>query len=152
MTFSSLISLILTASRKIMKADILTRGTQLKMMFYLQGNQRAIFKPKRYEREHVIKGNAYDGYDRHNGEIASFHLDRILNFRRAPIVVGRKINLETEILPVATQRLKDTFKKKNGNTCFYGQCYYCKETELACGHVRTRKVVPLSTNAFNPCG
>ena len=135
-----------------MKADILTRGTQLKMMFYLQGNQRAIFKPKRYEREHVIKGNAYDGYDRHNGEIASFHLDRILNFRRAPIVVGRKINLETEILPVATQRLKDTFKKKNGNTCFYGQCYYCKETELACGHVRTRKVVPLSTNAFNPCG
>ena len=65
-----------------MKADILTKGTQLKMLWYLQGNQKVIFKPKRYEREHVVKGKAYDGYDRHNGEIAAFHLDRILNFRR----------------------------------------------------------------------
>ena len=39
-----------------MKADILNKGTQLKMLWYLQGNQKVIFKPKRYEREHVIKG------------------------------------------------------------------------------------------------
>jgi len=105
------------------------------MLLYLQGNQKVIFKPKRYEREHIIQGKAYDGYDRHNGEIAAFHLDRILNFRRAPIVVGRKLNLDAEIMPVATSRLSQTFKKKNGNTCFYGQCYYCKETELACAKV-----------------
>ena len=41
---------------KVMKADILNKGTQLKMLWYLQGNQKVIFKPKRYEREHVIKG------------------------------------------------------------------------------------------------
>ena len=39
-----------------MKADVLTKGTQLKMLWYLQGNQRVIFKPKRYDREHVIQG------------------------------------------------------------------------------------------------
>jgi len=118
---------------KVMKADILTKGTQLKMLWFLQGNQKVIFKPKRYEREHVVKGKAYDGYDRHNGEIAAFHLDRILNFRRAPLVVGRRVNLKNEVLPVATSRLSETFKERNHNTCFYGQCYYCKETELACG-------------------
>ena len=54
---------------------------------------------------------------------------------RAPIVVGRRVNLKTEVLPVSVSRLSSTFKEKNHNTCFYGQCYYCKETELACGKV-----------------
>jgi len=29
----------------------------------------------RYERDHVIPGEPYAGFDRHNGEIAGFHLD-----------------------------------------------------------------------------
>ena len=29
----------------------------------------------RYERDHVITGDPYAGFDRHNGEIAGFHLD-----------------------------------------------------------------------------
>ena len=67
----------------------------------------------RYERDDVIQGKAYDGYDRHNAEIASFHLDRLLDFRRAPLVVGRFVNLKTEILPVATDQLKKTFRSKS---------------------------------------
>lgn len=62
------------ATVKIKKADVLPKGTQLKMLFYLEGNQKAVFKPMRYERDHVIDGNAWDGYDRHNAEIAAFHL------------------------------------------------------------------------------
>jgi hypothetical protein len=58
----------------IKKADVLPKGTQLKMLLYLEGNQKAVFKPMRYERDHVIEGNAWDGYDRHNAEIAAFHL------------------------------------------------------------------------------
>lgn len=116
----------------IKKADVLPKGTQLKMLLYLEGNQKAVFKPMRYERDHVIEGNAWDGYDRHNAEIAAFHLDRVLNFRRAPLVTGRRINLISEILPIAADRLSETFKQKDGNECFYGQCFYCKETELAC--------------------
>lgn len=63
----------------------------------------------RYSREHIIEGSVYAGKDRHNGEIAAFHLSRILGLNRAPIVTGRTINLRTEILPVATFNLKRTF-------------------------------------------
>lgn len=34
---------------------------------------------------------------------------RILGFRRAPLVVGRYVNLRTEIKPVATEQLLSTF-------------------------------------------
>ncbi|KAL8177366.1 UNVERIFIED_CONTAM: Glycosaminoglycan xylosylkinase [Gekko kuhli] len=57
---------------------------------------------------------------------------RILGFRRAPIVVGRFVNLRTEIKPVATEQLLSTFLTLGNNTCFYGKCYYCRETEPAC--------------------
>ena len=143
---------------KIKKADVLPKGTQLKMLFYLEGNQKvrrkgnkkcsmrktdaefdftlnsqAVFKPKRYERDEILGPNSWDGFDRHNAEIAAFHLDRVLNFRRAPLTVGRKIHFGLEMDTVAADRLKTTFREKDGNRCFYGQCYYCKETELACG-------------------
>lgn len=78
---------------------------------------------------------AWDGEDRHNGEIASFHLNRILKFNRAPLVAGRKINLTEEILPVATDRLKKTFETYENNTCFYGECHYCKPSYRACAKV-----------------
>ena len=78
---------------------------------------------------------AWDGEDRHNGEIASFHLNRILQFNRAPLVTGRKINLTEEILPVATERLKKTFETYQNNTCFYGECHYCKPSYRACAKV-----------------
>lgn len=117
---------------KIKKADILPKGTQLKMLIYLEGNQKAVFKPMRYARDYVVPGSAWSGYDRHNAEIAAFHLDRVLNFRRAPLVTSRKINFKEELLPVAAERLSNTFKEVDGKQCFYGICYYCNENEYAC--------------------
>lgn len=35
--------------------------------------------------------------------------NRILGFRRAPLVIGRFVNLRTEIKPVATEQLLSTF-------------------------------------------
>lgn len=120
------------ATLRIIKADVLPKGTQIKLSLVLQGGQQVVFKQKRYERDHVIEGTAYEGYDRHNAEIASFHLDRILDYRRAPLVVGRYVNLRTDILPVATQRLNDTFRRKDGRLCYFGKCLYCKEEMMAC--------------------
>ncbi|XP_035685479.1 glycosaminoglycan xylosylkinase-like [Branchiostoma floridae] len=120
------------ATAEITHADVGYKGTQLKALLVLNGHQKAVFKPKRYPREYIIEGKPYDGYDRHNAEIAAFHLDRLLGFRRAPLVVGRKVDLRTEIMPVGSERLMSTFLTQGNNTCFYGKCYYCKETEPAC--------------------
>ncbi|XP_052593247.1 glycosaminoglycan xylosylkinase [Peromyscus californicus insignis] len=120
------------ATKKIIKADVGYKGTQLKALLILEGGQKVVFKPKRYSRDYVVEGEPYAGYDRHNAEVAAFHLDRILGFRRAPLVVGRYINLRTEIKPVATEQLLSTFLTVGNNTCFYGKCYYCRETEPAC--------------------
>lgn len=65
----------------------------------------------RYERNTIIEGTVYSGKDRHNGEIAAFHLSRLLELNRAPIVSGRILNLDTEILPVSTYDLSRTFYK-----------------------------------------
>uniref|UniRef100_A0A6J0TGW6 Glycosaminoglycan xylosylkinase isoform X2 n=1 Tax=Pogona vitticeps TaxID=103695 RepID=A0A6J0TGW6_9SAUR len=120
------------ATKKIIKADVGYKGTQLKALLILEGGQKVVFKPKRYARDYVVEGEPYAGYDRHNAEVAAFHLDRILGFRRAPLVVGRFVNLRTEIKPVATEQLLSTFLTIGNNTCFYGKCYYCRETEPAC--------------------
>lgn len=120
--------------KPIIAAGVGYKGTQLKATLILEGKQRVVFKPMRYSRDYVVEGNPYSGFDRHNGEIAAFHLDRILGFYRAPPVVGRKINLEEEVEPIGEKRLMDTFFKEGGNTCFYGVCHYCKKAEAACAN------------------
>ena len=57
------------------RLDVGYRGTQLKASLHLRGGQVAVFKPKRYETDVVIKGSPYSGFDRHDAEIAAFHLD-----------------------------------------------------------------------------
>lgn len=121
------------ATNKIIGAGIGYKGTQLKMMLRLSGGQEVIFKPIRYTREYIVTGSPYAGADRHNGEIAAFHLNRLLGLCRTPLTVGRLINLKTEILPVASESLQKTFFTKENNTCFYGHCYYCSPADPACG-------------------
>ncbi|XP_042191915.1 glycosaminoglycan xylosylkinase isoform X2 [Callorhinchus milii] len=122
------------ATKKIIKADVGYKGTQLKALLVLEGGQKVVFKPKRYNRHYVVEGEPYAGYDRHNAEVSAFHLDRILGLRRAPLVVGRCINLRTEIKPVASEQLLSTFLTLGNNSCFYGKCYYCRESEPACAN------------------
>ncbi|XP_029488724.1 glycosaminoglycan xylosylkinase isoform X3 [Oncorhynchus nerka] len=125
---------VLTAlgTARVERADVGYKGTQLKALLVLDGGQKVVFKPKRYSRDYMVEGEPYAGYDRHNAEVAAFHLDRILGFRRAPLVVGRFVNLRTEIKPVATDQLLSTFLMQGNNSCFYGKCYYCRESEPAC--------------------
>ncbi|KAG2461943.1 glycosaminoglycan xylosylkinase [Polypterus senegalus] len=120
------------ATSRIERADVGYKGTQLKALLVLEGGQKVVFKPKRYPRDYVVEGEPYAGYDRHNAEVAAFHLDRILGFRRAPLVVGRFVNLRTEIKAVASEQLLGTFLMQGNNSCFYGKCYYCRESEPAC--------------------
>ncbi|XP_061169681.1 glycosaminoglycan xylosylkinase-like [Saccostrea echinata] len=117
------------ATRKIISADTGFKGTQLKLSLILEGGQVVAFKPRWYRREDIFTETPYSGADRHNGEIAAFHLNRILEFRRTPLAIGRKINLKTEIIPNGSEQLLKTFFVNGSNTCFYGKCYYCKGEE-----------------------
>ncbi|KAJ9582458.1 hypothetical protein L9F63_003151, partial [Diploptera punctata] len=120
-------------STKIIQAENAQHhGTQLKLMLTLLGNQKAVFKPQWYSRSKVIGGPVYAGKDRHNAEVAAFHLSTLLGLRRSPLTVGRKINLRREVMPVATTDLLDTFYQEGNNTCFYGVCYFCGPNEPVC--------------------
>uniref|UniRef100_A0A8C2ZGN9 FAM20B glycosaminoglycan xylosylkinase n=1 Tax=Cyclopterus lumpus TaxID=8103 RepID=A0A8C2ZGN9_CYCLU len=116
---------VLTAlsSARIERADVGYKGTQLKALLVLDGGQKVVFKPKRCNRD----------YGSVNCCVTRFWCPvRILGFRRAPLVVGRNVNVRTEIKPVATDQLLGTFLMQGNNTCFYGKCYYCRESEPAC--------------------
>ncbi|MGH0141596.1 UNVERIFIED_CONTAM: hypothetical protein FKN15_042507 [Acipenser sinensis] len=76
-------------------------------------------------------------FQRHNAEIAAFHLDRILDFRRVPPVVGRFINITKEILNTTrNEDLKSVFfTSPANNVCFFAKCLYMCKTEYAvCGN------------------
>ena len=63
------------------------------------------------------------------------HCCRLLGYNRSPIVAGRTLDLVTDVLPVAEDRLKRTFFKNGTDTCFYGKCYYCKsEADGVCAN------------------
>ena len=100
---------------------------------------------RRYNRSFHISGSVYSGADRHNGEIVAFYLSLLLDLRRTPVAVGRRVNLKSEIFDRADPDLSTTFFKSRkslimvnetrnlihflnvgrNETCFYGVCRYC---------------------------
>ncbi|XP_043856460.1 pseudokinase FAM20A isoform X2 [Dromiciops gliroides] len=76
-------------------------------------------------------------FQRHNAEIAAFHLDRILDFRRVPPTVGRLLNVTKEILEVTKNEILQSvfFVSPASNVCFFAKCpYMCKTEYAVCGN------------------
>ncbi|XP_024938667.1 extracellular serine/threonine protein CG31145 [Cephus cinctus] len=113
-------------------------GTQLKLVIDYANNMEALFKPMRFPREQQTLPNHFyfTDFERHTSEIASFHLDRLLGFRRTMPVTGRLLNVTTEIYEVAdSELLKTFFVSPVGNLCFHGKCsYYCDTAHAICGN------------------
>ncbi|XP_037133755.1 pseudokinase FAM20A [Syngnathus acus] len=114
-------------------------GHHLKLALKMQNFGKAMFKPMRQERDEETPDDVFFFVDvqRHNAEIAAFHLDRILDFRRVPPVVGRYLNLTGEVLQVTqNDDLRAVFfTSPANNTCFFSKCLYTCKTEYAvCGH------------------
>uniref|UniRef100_A0A674EVP1 FAM20A golgi associated secretory pathway pseudokinase n=1 Tax=Salmo trutta TaxID=8032 RepID=A0A674EVP1_SALTR len=113
-------------------------GHHLKLALKMQNFGKAMFKPMRQQRDQETPDDVFYFVDfqRHNAEIAAFHLDRILDFRRVPPVVGRLVNVTGEILLTThNEDLRSVFfTSPANNTCFFAKCLYVCKTEYAvCG-------------------
>lgn len=74
----------------------------------------------------------YAGKDRYGAEILAFYLSIILNMPYVPLGVERNISLKNEITPVASSALLTNSFERNGSTCVYGRCYYCRKEDPVC--------------------
>ncbi|KAM9346131.1 extracellular serine/threonine protein kinase FAM20C-like [Symphorus nematophorus] len=133
------------ATQRILGAVQKTGGTQLKLLLSFPNYGQALLKPMKQSRDAETDINLFyfSDFERHNAEIAAFHLDRLLGFNRIPPVVGRLINVTAEIREITTdRRLSRTFfTSPVGNVCFYGQCeYYCSIEHPVCGQPHTLEV------------
>ncbi|XP_040605936.1 pseudokinase FAM20A isoform X2 [Mesocricetus auratus] len=114
-------------------------GVHLKLVLRFSDFGKAMFKPMRQQREEETPENFFYFIDfqRHNAEIAAFHLDRILDFRRVPPTVGRLVNVTKEILEVTKNEILQSvfFVSPANNVCFFAKCpYMCKTEYAVCGN------------------
>nr|XP_023691203.1 extracellular serine/threonine protein kinase FAM20C-like [Paramormyrops kingsleyae] len=127
-------------------------GTQLKLILRFQNYGQALFKPMKQARDQETPPDIFyfSDFERHNAEIAAFHLDRILGFRRVPPAAGRLVSITKEIRDLThDKKLRRTFFiSPANNTCFYGECsYYCSVEHALCG---TPEHMEGSLSAFLP--
>ncbi|XP_074827990.1 pseudokinase FAM20A isoform X2 [Natator depressus] len=114
-------------------------GVHLKLVLRFQDFGKAMFKPMRQEREEETPEDCFyfTDFQRHNAEIAAFHLDRILDFRRVPPTIGRLINVTKDILEVTKNEILRSvfFVSPASNVCFFAKCpYMCKTEYAVCGN------------------
>ncbi|XP_032896439.1 extracellular serine/threonine protein kinase FAM20C [Amblyraja radiata] len=126
------------ATQQISSVAMKSGGTQLKLIMTFQNYGQALFKPMKQTREQETPPDFFyfSDYERHNSEIAAFHLDRILDFRRVPPVAGRLVNMTREIRDVTHDKKlwRTFFISPANNICFYGECsYYCSTEHALCG-------------------
>ncbi|XP_031624802.1 extracellular serine/threonine protein CG31145-like [Contarinia nasturtii] len=128
-------------TRKIIRVEEKSGGTQLKFKIIYDNGMYALAKPMRFSREMEIalpNQMQYAEFERHTAEIAAYHLDRLLGFRRTMPVIGRILNVTSEIYEIAHNNLSDTFFESDGpekNQCFYGTCsQYCDKFHAFCAN------------------
>lgn len=126
------------ATKEIVDVEQKEGGTQIKLMITLEDDGQSLLKPMRFPRDQeTLPDHFYFAdYERHNAEIAAFHLDMLLAFYRVPPTIGREVNVSRDLHRLANRKLAKTFFiSPAGNWCFHGSCsYYCDSSHPICGH------------------
>ncbi|CAL1542628.1 unnamed protein product [Lymnaea stagnalis] len=126
------------ATKEIVDVEQKEGGTQIKLMITLEDDGQSLMKPMRFPRDQeTLPDHFYFAdYERHNAEIAAFHLDMLLGFYRVPPTIGREVNVSRDLHRLANRKLAKTFFiSPAGNWCFHGSCsYYCDSSHPICGH------------------
>ncbi|XP_064604721.1 extracellular serine/threonine protein kinase FAM20C-like isoform X2 [Liolophura sinensis] len=124
-------------NQEIIDVEEKSGGTQLKLIVTLNNEGMTLFKPQRFGREYETPPNHFYfvDFERHNAEIAAYHLDRVLGFYRVPPTAGRIVNITHDLHRLANHKLAKTFFVSPAkNHCFHGTCsYYCDTTHAVCG-------------------
>ncbi|GIY60753.1 hypothetical protein CEXT_718521 [Caerostris extrusa] len=91
-----------------------TRGTQLKLIVTYEDGSEAMLKPMRFDRSRETDPNHFyfTDFERHNSEIAAFHLDR-----RCPPIVGRKIQIRSELFRKSRSTIEENVLYISSQQC-----------------------------------
>lgn len=115
-----------------------SRGTQLKFFAQLIDGSEVVIKPMRNPREYERPRDLWYFHHKesHVGEIAAFHLDRVLGFWRVPPCVGRVLKVSRDVQPFADPATnRSIYRSPIGNLCFHSKCtYYCDAPNAVCGN------------------
>ncbi|XP_071948874.1 glycosaminoglycan xylosylkinase-like [Antedon mediterranea] len=136
----------------IVAVKIPTSGTQLKWECILENGNHVLVKPIRSRRDFMTGRDWIGDIERHTSEIAAYHLDRIIGFNRAPVTIGRTINITGEFRDlVKDEAFLNTFSIQNDEYCFYGVCQgpFCKPSKLICA-VNGSLEISMTTYVFKP--
>ncbi|PIK39710.1 putative extracellular serine/threonine protein kinase FAM20C [Apostichopus japonicus] len=135
------------ATAPIKKATVFSPGTQFKILLEFENGNFAIAKPMRHKRDFYWAYNKtqqnWQDQERHTAEIASFHLDRVMGFRRVPPCVGRKVDFLNEILMKGKDDgLLDTMTWRGDDICFIGDCapVFCNKNHTICAENGTLEI------------
>ena len=109
-------------------------GTSMKWIATLEGGQKAVVKLMWEEKgQPKNEGLCNYGYEMPWAEIVAFHLHRVLGFRNTPYVVGRTLDIRSEILPVASPRVSKQIHLGAGSeVCIKGKCNFCTRENFLC--------------------
>ncbi|CAG5128681.1 unnamed protein product [Candidula unifasciata] len=109
------------ATTPIAKTEERLEYSQATLIVTLSNGAQGVFKGKSFGRDYQTPPDLmyFSEFDRHNAEIAAFHLDKILGFYRAPPSVGRWINVSSEVTPGPKMLM---YQSPVGNSCFLVRC------------------------------